>query len=100
MKIQRGTSLGRWRDRHEPVPLSNVRYRTDTNVCGQPKSLQIRSHVWKLGERAPASSFRYSRTVTPRCHAAGAERPARLSPVLLEHLRSIAIEDRRPSTGK
>jgi hypothetical protein len=29
-----------------------------TNVRGQPSVLQIRSHVSKLGERAPASSSR------------------------------------------
>ena len=37
-----------------------------TNVCGQPYSVQIRSHVTESGHRSPASSCRYSRTLTPR----------------------------------
>jgi hypothetical protein len=40
------------------------------NVCGQRNSLQMRSHVSRVGERAPASSVRYSRTVTPSRPAA------------------------------
>ena len=43
---------------------------TLTIVCGHPNRLQIRSHVSKLGERAPASSSRYSMTLTPSRHAA------------------------------
>jgi len=40
------------------------------NACDRPYSSQIRSHVSKLGERAPASSSRYSAGLTPSSHAA------------------------------
>jgi len=40
------------------------------NVCGQPWSLQIRGNVSQFGQRSPASSSRYSRTVSPSRHAA------------------------------
>ena len=40
------------------------------NVCGQPCSLQIRLNVSPFGQRSPASISRYSRTLTPMCHAA------------------------------
>jgi hypothetical protein len=42
------------------------------------EELGIRSHVSKLGERTPASSSRYSLTVTPSLHAAcPIDQPAR-----------------------
>jgi hypothetical protein len=55
--------------KHEHAPLSNGRHRTATNVCGQPNSLQIRSHVSKVGDRVPTSISRYSRRLTPRRYA-------------------------------
>ncbi len=52
--------------------------RSVANVCGQPYSLQIRSHVSKLGERWPTSMSRYSRMLTPRRRAAcPTDQPAR-----------------------
>lgn len=79
MKIQRGTSLERWRDRHEPRTLSTGRYRTDTNVCGHAYNLQIRFHVSHEGPRSPSSISRYSRTLMPSRHAAcPIDQPARL----------------------
>jgi hypothetical protein len=67
------------------------------NVSGQPYSLQIRSHVWELGDRVPASSSQYSRMLTPNSHAARpTDRPAS---IVLEHLADIAHHrgEARPS---
>ena len=40
------------------------------NDRGHPYAVAIRSYVSQLGHRSPASSSRYSRTLTPRRHAA------------------------------
>ena len=51
--------------------------RLPTNVCGQPYSSQIRSQVSKVGERAPVSSSRCLRTLTPmRSAACATDQPA------------------------
>lgn len=79
MKIQRGTSLERWRDRLEPAPLSTGRYRTDTNVCGHPYNLQIRSHVSPRRPPLAGLELPVLPQVMPRRHAAcPIDQPARL----------------------
>jgi hypothetical protein len=55
--------------KHEQAPLSNRRYRTATDACGHPYSLQIRWNV-PIRRRSLASISRYSRMLTPRRHAA------------------------------
>lgn len=54
-----------------------------TNVCGQPHNLQIRTQVSTLGDRAPASSSRYS-YAHAEVPCSRTDRPA-CFPIVLEH---------------
>jgi hypothetical protein len=58
-------AIGELSDSSRPVAIQSP-----MNVCGHPYSLQIRSNVSKVGDRVPASISRYSRTLTPKRHAA------------------------------
>jgi len=49
------------------------------NVCGHPSCSQIRSHVSNVGDCVPASSSRYSRTLTPNRHPASQTRTPKRS---------------------